>query len=240
MMTPFSRSFVLACFLSFCAALPGLADDAKPPVRAVTVVGTAIIKTAPDQMLWNVQISVNDATLAKAKTRHDASLDSALKYLKGLGNALEDLQTGGIRFEKNMYPGDNPDARKNPFSCSTQITFTLTDFDQYGPICDALAKLDGAQVQSVDYASSKEAALRREALKRALLDAHDKASDLAATANCTIDRPLSITEQEAYSVQPEMMNMSYATRSSGGTPAAVAGQIQFSAKVVASYDLAPK
>ena len=215
---------------------PVLAD---PLVRKVTVIGTAIIKVVPDQMLWSVQVSINDSTLAKAKARHDASLTATLKYIKSLGDAVQDLQTGGIRFEKNLYPGDDSFAKRNPFVCSTQVTFTLTDFDKYGPIADELSQLDGAQVQSVDYASSKEAATRRDALKRALLDGQDKAHDLAETAGCTIDKPLSIDEQEAYAVRPEMMNAAYSARSMGGTPDAVAGQIQFSAKVIVSYDLLP-
>jgi uncharacterized protein YggE len=225
---------LVSLLLGFAGLLSASADA---PVRKVTVIGTAIIKVVPDEMHWTVQVSINDATLAKAKDRHDASLDAALKYIKGLGDAAKDLQTGGIRFDKNLYPGDNPEARKNPFSCSTQFTFTLTDFSQYGPIADVLSKLDGVQVQSVDYASSLEAPTRRDALKRALLDAHDKASDLAVTANCYIDKPLEIDEQDAFDVHPEMMNTMMAARSSGGTPDAVAGQIQITGKVIVTYDL---
>ena len=229
-------SFALAiAVLSAAMALtPALAD---PPLRKVTVTGTAIIKVAPDEMKWSVQVSINDSTLAKAKTRHDASLTAALNFIKGLGGATQDLQTGGIRFDRNLYPGDDSFAKAHPFSCSTQFTFTLTDFDKYGPIADALSKLDGVQVQSVDYATSKEADIRRDALKRALLDGHDKASDLAVTAGCYIDKPLNIEEQEATAVRPEMFNSTMSFRSSGGTPAAVAGQIEITGKVVVSYDL---
>lgn len=228
-------AFLTAALLLLIISTPALADA---PVRKVTVIGTAIIKVVPDEMNWTVQVSINDATLAKAKARHDESLTAALNYIKGLGDAVKDLQTGGIRFDKNLYPGDNPEAKRNPFSCSTQFTFTLTDFDKYGPIADALSKLDGLQVQSVDYASSKEAEVRREALKRALLDGHDKASDLAVAAECYIDKPLSIDEQEAFNIRPEMFNSAMASAGrSAGTPDAVAGQIQITAKVVVSYDL---
>jgi uncharacterized protein YggE len=227
---------LVLCFLAISILLPVFSPaSADPPVRKVTVIGTAIIKVVPDEMLWTVQVSINDSTLAKAKARHDASLGDALKYIKNLGDAVKDLQTGGIRFEKN--PGHDPETRKTPFSCSTQFTFTLVDFDKYGPIADALSNLDGAQVLGVDYATSTEAEIRRAALKRALLDAHDKADDLAVTANCYIDKPLEITEQEAFDVHPELMNaMAFSSRWAG-TPDAVAGQIEISAKVIASYDL---
>ena len=211
---------------------------ADPPVRKVTVTGTAIIHVVPDEMHWTVQISVNDSTLARAKTRHDASLSAALLYIKGLGAAVKDLQTGGIRFDKNLYPGNDAYAKAHPYSCSTQLTFTLVDFEKYGPIADALSKLDGAQVQGVDYATSGEAVTRRDALKRALLDAHDKASDLATTAGCYIDKPLEVIEQEAFDVRPAMRNASYSGLADvDATPAAVAGQIEISAKVIATYDL---
>ncbi len=207
------------------------------PQRKVTVIGTAIIKVVPDEMHWTVAISINDSTLARAKSRHDESLGDALKYIKGLGDAVKDLQTGGIRIDKNYFAPASSEAAAKPYSCSTQITFTLTDFDKYGSIADALSKLDGVQIQSVDYASSQEAETRREALKRALLDGHDKANDLAVTAGCYIDKPLEIDEQDGFGVQPELMNAAFSSRASGGTPDAVAGQIEISAKVVVTYDL---
>lgn len=209
---------------------------ADAPVRKVTVVGTAIVKVVPDEMLWTVQVNINDATLAKAKARHDASLGAALDYIKGLGDAVKDLQTGGIRFDKNLYPGDNAEARKNPFGCSTQFTFTLTNFDKYGPIADALSKLDGAQVQLVEYATSKEDSTKRDALKQALLNAHDKADDLAVTARCYIEKPLEIVEGTPDN-GPRPMFMSAMASRGGGTPDAVPGQIEISAAVTATYDL---
>ncbi len=205
------------------------------PTRKVTVTGTATIKVVPDQMTWTVSITINDATLAKAKARHDESLADALKFIKYVGgNAIQDLQTGGIRFEKQTYFPDGAD-RSQPFSCSTSITFTLTDFDKYGALCDGLAKLDGAQISSVDYASSKAEATKREALKQALLNAHDKANDLAVAGGCYIDKPLEI--QEGAGDGPRPMLMAATFRSGGGTPPPVAGQIEISATVTATYDM---
>ena len=224
---------LIALYLFVAAITPALAD---PPLRKVTVVGTAIIKVIPDEMLWTVQVSINDATLAKAKARHDESLDGALKYIRSLGSAVKDLQTGGIRFDKNIYPGDNAELRKNPFSCSTQFTFTLTDFDKYGPIADALAKIDGVQVQSVDYSSSKREEATESALKQALQNAHDKANDLAVTADCYINKPLEIVEGTPEIGPRPMMLMAGASMKSG-TPAAVPGQLEISAAVTATYDL---
>jgi uncharacterized protein YggE len=212
---------------------PAIGD---PPLRKVTVTGTAVIKVVPDEMNWSVQVSVNDATLAKAKDRHDASLTAALTYIKGLGGAVKDLQTGGIRFDKNTYAPDDSAAAKKPYACSTQFTFTLTDFDKYGPIADALSKIDGLQVQSVDYASSKEDPTRRDALKQALLNAHDKAGDLATAAGCYIDKPLEILEGTVDNGPRPMMMMSKMA-GGGGTPAAVPGPLEIDATVTATYDL---
>jgi len=232
-----SLGLALCCLLTGCnVSVPP--PPANPPVRKVTVIGTATIKVAPDQMLWNVQVSTNDATLAAAKDRHDASLTAALNYIKSLGDAVKDLQTGGIRFDKQTYFPPNADKSK-PFTCSTQFTFTLTDFDKYGPICDALAKFDGVEVQGIDYAYSKQSDVRREALKQALLNAHDKAGDLATTANCTLGAPLEIIEGGGEGPRPLMMN-AMARSLPGGTPDAVAGQIEINGTVTATYDLAPK
>jgi uncharacterized protein YggE len=236
-MTCFSRIALClpAILLALLVSAPVFAD---PPLRKVTVIGNAVIKVVPDEMLWTVQVSINDSTLAKAKSRHDASLDAALNTIKALGDAVKDLQTGGIRFDKNLYPGDDSFAKKNPFSCSTQFTFTLIDFDKYGPIADALSKLDGAQVQSVDYASSKEDTTKIDALKQALVNAHEKASDLANTANCYIDKPLEILEGTPDNgPRPMMMMARMGSTGDDGTPPAVPGQIEISAAVTVTYDL---
>jgi uncharacterized protein YggE len=237
-----SLFFAFLTMLGFAfVAKPASADEPAPPHK-VSVIGTAIIHVVPDQMDWCVQVGINDATLAKAKARHDTSLTAALAYIKSLGGAVQELQTDGVRFDRVYDPGDSSFLKKNPFSCTTQFTFTLTDFDQYGPITDALAKFDGVQVQSVSYSSSKEAATRREALKRALQEGQSKASDLAETAGCRIDKPLSIDEAETYSPMPAgMMNTMAVSRASADyAPGAVAGQIEFSAKVNVSYELLAK
>lgn len=230
--------FLTICLLVVGGVSPGFADqDAVPSVRKVTVTGTHITRVAPDEMRWTISVSVKDATVAKAKARHDASLNEALAFIKSLGTAVKDLQTGGIRIEKQTYFGEKED-RSRPFTCSTQVTFTLTDFDKYGAVTDGLAKVDGMLVQSVDYATSREAALQREALKLALQDARDKANDLAVAARCTIDKPLSIDEQEAFNVRPSMKNSFNAYAASGGSsPGAEAGQIEITSKVVVTYDL---
>jgi len=235
--SPTRLALGLAILALGLVATPGRADQYNtPPVRKVTVVGSATLKVVPDEMRWTVAININDATLAAAKGRHDDSLSGALKFIKSLGSAVKDLQTGGIHIDKNNFAPLSSPAAEKPFTCSTQFTFTLTDFDKYGPMADALAKLDGVQVQSVDYASSKQDATAREALKQALANAHDKASDLAVSTGCYIDKPLEILEGSGDGPRP--MAMSFMARSApAGTPAAVPGQIEISATVTATYDL---
>jgi uncharacterized protein len=224
---------------AFLFLLAPTLSHADAPVRKITVVGTAIIKSVPDEMKWTVEISVNDATLAKAKDRHDASLNAALNDIKGLGNAVKDQQTGGIRISRNLFAPDSNEAPQRPFNCSTQITFTLTDFDKYGPIADALSRHDGIEIQSVDYASSKSEAISEDALKNALLNAHDKAVALATTANCTIGGPLEILEGTPEFAPRPMMMMSRGP-GFGGTPPPVPGQLEFGGKVTVTYELANK
>jgi uncharacterized protein YggE len=228
---------VVLLVLVGCLLFPAwtFADDA--PVRKITVVGSATITVVPDEMHWTVQVSIDDATLATAKARHDTSLLAALDYLKGLGADQKDLQTGGIRIQKNNFAPATSEAASKPFNCSTQFTFTLVDFDKYGPLCDALAKLDGVQVQSVDYASSRAEKTKREALKQALLDAHDKANDLAVTAEGTLGKPLDIQEGTSGEGPRPVMMFGGMAKMAGGTPNAVPGQIEITAMVTATYQL---
>jgi uncharacterized protein YggE len=225
--------FLSILVLAVLGAATALATDF--PTRKVVVIGTATIKVAPDEMNWTVQISINDSTLEKAKARHDQSLADALKFIKYVGGAAsQDLQTSGVVFAQQTDFPENAD-RSQPFSCSTTITFTLTDFNKYGQLCDGLAKLDGIQVPSVAYAFSQAEATQRQALTQALLKAHDKANDLAVAAGCYIDKPLEIDEGTGNGMGPRVMTA--APGYAGGTPAPVSGQLEITATVTVTYDL---
>jgi len=232
----------LLCALAVCFLLASCCVSAPPrDARKVTVTGAAVIKIVPDEMNWTVNVSISDATLAAAKARHDASLTSTLNYLRSLGASVKNLQTGGIRFDKNQFYNDDAEARKNPFSCSTQVTFTLSDFEKYGAICDAMVKYDGVQVQTITYTTSKQEATKAEALKQALLNAREKASALATTANCGLGEPLQIQEGTIDN-SPQMMHVieDQGPAPRGGTPNAVVAQIEISSTVTATYELTPK
>ncbi len=198
--------------------------------------GMATIKVTPDEMDWTVDVSIADATPAKAKARHDSALAEALDDVKNMGAAVQGLQTGGIRIQKNSYAPEGSEEAKRPYTCSTQLTFRLTDFAKYGALADALAKVDGVQIGGIEYAYSKSDDTEREALRQALLDARAKANELAVAANCYIDHPLEINEGSDESARPRALGMT-AFKSTAGTPAPVAGQLEIEASVTVTYDL---
>ena len=228
----FTRLLVIA---GFCWLSLGM-SPADPPVPQVTVTGSATIKVVPDEMHWSIQVTINDQTLAKAKARHDESLGAALKYLKSLGVAIKDLQTGGIRFEKRTYiDKEHP---VPPYDCSTQVTFTLADFDKYGAISDALAKIDGLEVQSMSYATSKQLETEREARKQAVVNAREKADDLAGAASVKVIRVLRIDEGGGDNPPRPMMTMAR-SYTADSTPPAVPGQLEVGGNVTVTYEVGP-
>ena len=80
-MTCFSRIALClpAILLALLVSAPVFAD---PPLRKVTVIGNAVIKVVPDEMLWTVQVSIYDSTLAKANL--DRNAHAAAAYLAGM------------------------------------------------------------------------------------------------------------------------------------------------------------
>ena len=147
-----------------------LRRDAPPehaPVRKVTVIGgTATIKVVTrSDAIGMSRCSINDTSLASMPRRaHDASPNTVLRSTTSSrsATAIKDLQTGGIRFDKQTYfpPGETPTAPSRsparPSSRSPSPISTST-----APICDALAKLDGVEVQGIEYAYSKQSDIRR-------------------------------------------------------------------------------
>jgi uncharacterized protein YggE len=234
-------------FLLLALAVPAFAGVSSPvvtqpsPLGQITVSGDGSVKLVPDEMNWTISITTTDATLAKAKARHDASLAEVLELAHSLDLAVRDLQTGGIRFDRQQEDdGGNGVPPHWVFVCSTQITFTLTDFSRYGPIVDRLSTLDGAQVEQVGYDSSQTKAARLSSLARAVANARAKADALAAAAHGQAGDPVSIDESGAVSPRPLFAPVARSmTALASHTPAPVPGDIEVDSSVTVTYRLLP-
>ncbi len=249
----FTRALLLSAVVAGALGLAGcveVAHDKTPQPRTISVAGTATVKVVPDELRWSVGVGSKGQTPAIAKSDHDVALKAALAYLKGIDHGMKDLQSSGISVQQDLWPMPNGQRNPMPYSCFTDVSFTLTDFDNYSNIADALSKIDGVQITSTTYASSKEIETRHNALNQALQNAREKASRLAETAGCTLGQPLQISEAGA------QVQLTYAASNSAYPPAGnsvvpdgansasstglVAGQIEITASVNATYELIQK
>jgi len=181
-------------FLVFlCGSLTSglLADDIQLP--HISVFGTAVIEVVPDEMVWSVAVRNQNAKLEGVAEEHAKVVASVLSLLKELKVDEKKLQTSRMEFGENReYIADS--WVKSGYFARTDVSFKLTDFSQYQPLWTGLARIAGVSIENVSYDNTKRIEHRREARRKALDAAREKATEMVKVLGSEIGEPLLVEE----------------------------------------------
>lgn len=144
------KHFILVSAIFWCSALT-TAETLEQP--HVAVYGTAEIKITPNEMSWSVNVKNEDKELPMVATQHTATVAKVLEFLKSQKINEDKLQTSRMHFGENWEYTRNKHV-KIGYYASTDISFTITDFDLYQKLWFGLAGIDGVSVQNTQYAHS--------------------------------------------------------------------------------------
>lgn len=232
------RTALLALLLlSFCT-LPALAQDATTP--RISVTGKAITKVVPNQMRWQIAIRVEGKELSKAAELHTKTVNTLLEFLDDEDIPEDQVQTTHMSFGEKWANGKTSFGRtKTGYQATSQVVFTISDFDQYLPLWTGLAHIDGINVNSVLFDHSDRNELREKTRIKALLAAKRKAKAMAETLDAQIGKPLLI--QEGASPQPYAARganaMVAADFASGSNDGLAVGKIKIQETVTTVFEL---
>jgi uncharacterized protein YggE len=123
------------------------------------------------------------------------------------------------------------------FYAATTINFTSDDLDAYRGLWLGLSAMDGVTVNAAQYAIADREPIEDDVRRKALLDARDKAADLAKTLDVTLGEPLRIIEGGGgyYAPAPEMGRMLKADAAGG--PVQAPGRITVRVNIQAVFRL---
>src|ERR1700737_3237606 len=128
-----------AVALSVCLTLTptilGQANCIHP--RIISVMGTAEIKVAPDEVMLTLGIESHDRDLAIAKASNDKSAQKLLSLARNTGIDAKNIQTSAL----SMGPeySDEKIPKLLGYQVTQTITLTLKDLSKYeGLLTDAL------------------------------------------------------------------------------------------------------
>jgi len=145
--------------------------------KTVSVTGHGSVSTVPDTASADVGVSVVDSDARKAKAAVDATVAKILSVAKGLGVAEVDLRTAAVNIEPRYDEKDR--TRLRGYEVTQSVTATIHDLSKLDSFLDGAVQAGANRDFNVTLSSSREAALKQQALKLAI-DAAKEQADAAA------------------------------------------------------------
>lgn len=216
-----------------------VAEDRLSP-RVVRVVGTAEVKTVPDEVVIELGVEKQSVSAAQAKKAADAAARDILADLKKNGVVEKDMQTTflALRPQFNYRKG----MRISYFVAEQTISFTVRDLSRLDSLLESLIKAGGNRIDSIRYEVSDLRKYRDEARDLAVKAAREKASALAKALGQEVGKAYSIEEvaQPRYEYSGGLMSNTFFEHDKSPAktgPSTAPGESTISASVVVSFDL---
>ncbi len=191
------KHFILLTAVFSCAACAAAETLEEPHI---TVYGNGKIKDVPNEMLWSVNVTTKEKKLSAATANHAAAVAKVLEFLKGLKIDEDRLQTSRTHFKEDWDYNILKKYVKIGYIASTDISFTISDFDLYQKLWFGLTAIEGVSIQNTQYAHSDRIRYQNQSRQKAVLDAREKAANLAKTLGSQIGEPLKIEESPAQQI----------------------------------------
>lgn len=213
------------------------AQENRPQVPQISVTGEGKIKVVPDRAIISVGVLNTGKDSKEVKTLNDETVDKVIKFLKKSGIAATDYKTDNVSLYKNY----DYEKKKYNFQASQNISITLKDISKYDEIMMGLNDVGVNSIQGVEFKSSKMEEHEREARKKAMLNAKQKAEDYVSVLGQKVGKALLIADSsQVYFPQPMykggMMAMASDAESAPRETLAI-GEIEINATVTVSFVL---
>jgi uncharacterized protein YggE len=228
----------------------------------VTVVGEAIRRASPETAEFLVEISASAPNAAQAIREQNNRITQVTQATAQLGVQRSEIQTisanvynvyspvtpalpgfagppqlgAGLGFQPGALPMQ-PDVQFGTYQARTLLRVTVREPNRVGEILDAITRAGATLVGSFSYRVADEAGARRAALEAAGRDARAKAETLAQAAGKQVGDPVSITEDIIACNGVYAALRSAAPFTFGAASAPIAGELEYYARVTASFRL---
>ena len=208
------HALIAALLALLLAGFPSTAwADAFPNEPHVIVDGSARVSAVPDLLEMSLSISELDLDVAKAVAAVEKRSSAFLAVVKSLDVDAKDVSSSELSITPR-YNWNNREQTLIGSLVSRKIDLTLRDLTRYHDLIAALIDAKIGDVGRTTLKSSREDALRRELLQKAVADARHKAELLVSDAPEGVGSIYSLSSQsqgqvyrgefrQAASMQPE-------------------------------------
>jgi uncharacterized protein YggE len=218
----------LAAMVAAAAFFAGAGSAAAP--RTITVNGTGVVTSIPDQADFTFGVSANGSTASAALTANGKQMTKVIAVLKGLGIAGRNIQTAQISITPNTNQAGTTVVN---YTATNSVTARTRNIATAGKVIDAVVRAGANLVGGPSLSPSDQHALSRKALKAAVADARARAAVIAAAAHVKLGRVRSVTEVSSGPIT----SSSFQESKAAATPVE-AGTVQTEADVTVTFDVA--
>ena len=171
-------------------AQPHLGRSADAPAKTITVSGNGTVTTVPDRASFDFTIETRAQTATGAMARNADAAAAVATALKNAGVAAADIQTSQV----SLAPQTNQDGTEIIGYAASNTISVKTTIAKAGSVVDAAVGAGANGVSGPSLSRSDEDALYRDALKKAVADAGEKAKALASAAGLSLGGVQTIVE----------------------------------------------
>jgi uncharacterized protein YggE len=180
-------------------AISTQAQEQKAQVPQISVTGEGKIKVVPDQAIVTVGFQNSGKDAKEVKTLNDEVVDKVIKFLKKSGILATDYKTNNVSLNKSY----DFEKKKYNFQANQSLSITLKDLSKYDEIMMGLNDAGVNSINGVEFKSSKMEDYERDARKKAMVNAQQKAADYVSVLGQKVGKALLITDNsQSYFPQP--------------------------------------
>lgn len=198
--------------------------------RTITVNGTGIVTSVPDQADFTFGVSTNGGSASAALSANSRKMTKVIAALKAQGIASADIQTAQISITPNT--NQNGTTVIN-YTATNSVTARTKSIAKSGKIIDDAVGAGANLVGGPSLTPSGQQALSRQALKAAVADARARALVIASAAHVKLGRVLSVSEAGNGPITTSPI----AAKSFASTPVE-AGTVETEAEVTVTFSIA--
>jgi uncharacterized protein YggE len=163
----------------------------------VWVTGTGKVTVVPDIAVLSLGVEAQSTTVSEAQTDAAGAMTDVMAVLTGNGIADKDIQTQWYSIAPvTRWIDDYKEQITIGYRVTNTVTVKIRDIDRVGTIIDAITAAAGdlTRVNSINFTVDDTESYYDEAREKAVLDAMDKAEQIAAVAHFTLGNPIYVSE----------------------------------------------
>jgi len=234
---------LVICLAIVCVAYinPGVNAISGEGNSTISVSGTGIIKTEPNQAKVYLGVETQSRNVTEALEENSLKMQSIIKAIKKLGIPKDSIETTYF----SVYPIRDYEKSGEDiigYRASNEITVELHDLDKIGAVIEEAMNAGANKVRRIEFGltEDKKREVKNEALKEACKDARTKADTIASGLGLKITRIATARESGTY-VAPyrtEVFGGEYAMPVPTPAPKAISPPIELKeVKVSATIDI---